>query len=254
MIDGHTKWWDMVKVRRILPPREAYEVLNMMLPSDNRPESIVWEHEQSGQFSVKSAYRLFMSFGDVRQHGEVSSGEEQIRMWRKIWKMQVPNRVKIFAWRVCKNDLPSLKNLQAKKVVTEAKCRWCKVEEEDINHALLYCPSFKDVLQTHLCFLQESQFQRDFVQVVAQLVKRNKSGEMEKLFFCAWGLWYKRNQLVFENKQFSLEQALDHALSVYHEYKSSAEEQKKGVLPQCSWKPPPLGVLKLNTDDALFHD
>lgn len=45
LIDEYTRWWNMEKVRRLLPQREAYEVLNMMLPADSRPDSIVWEHE-----------------------------------------------------------------------------------------------------------------------------------------------------------------------------------------------------------------
>ena len=43
--------------------RKAYEVLYMMLASNNRPDSIVWEHEKSGKFSVRSAYRLFVFWG-----------------------------------------------------------------------------------------------------------------------------------------------------------------------------------------------
>ncbi|XP_041011374.1 uncharacterized protein LOC121255162 [Juglans microcarpa x Juglans regia] len=128
------------------------------------------------------------------------------------------------------------------------------MEDEDINHALLHCPSFKDVLQAQLSFLQKSQFQRDFAQVAAQLARRNKSSKIEKLFLGAWGLWYRRNQLIYENEQLSPEQALDHPLSVYHEYKIAAEEQNKGLMPQCRWKPPPSRVPKLNIDGALFHD
>ncbi|KAF5476529.1 hypothetical protein F2P56_003276 [Juglans regia] len=67
LIDENTKWWDIEKVRRILPPREATEVLNMILTSESRPDSLVWEHKKSGAFSVKSAYRFFQSLGHVRQ-------------------------------------------------------------------------------------------------------------------------------------------------------------------------------------------
>lgn len=227
LIDEYTRWWNMEKVRRLLPQREAYEVLNMMLPADSRPDSIVWEHEPNAQFSVKSAYRLFMSLGEERRLGEVSYGEERKRWWRKIWKMKVPNKIKIFAWRVCKNSLPTWKNLQAKKMVVDAKCRWCKVEE-DINHALLYCSSFKGVLQAQLSFLQEYQVQVDFLQIMAQLIRRNKKGETGKLFLCAWGLWYRRNQLLYENRNLTPEQALDHALAGYNEFISVVEEQQKG--------------------------
>ncbi|XP_041001600.1 uncharacterized protein LOC121247296 [Juglans microcarpa x Juglans regia] len=80
LIDENTKWWDIEKVRRILPPREEAEVLNMIMTLESRPNSLVWEHEKSGAFSVKSAYRFFQSLGHVRQTGEASNAEEQMKM------------------------------------------------------------------------------------------------------------------------------------------------------------------------------
>ncbi|KAG6718118.1 hypothetical protein I3842_04G134700 [Carya illinoinensis] len=130
LIDDRTRSWDVEKVRRCLPPREAEEVLHMVLTSISRPDELVWEHEKSGQFSVRSAYRLFLA------------------------DAAIPSRVKIFVWRVCKEGLPSLKNLLVKKVVTDAMCPWCRLEEEDTNHALLNCVTSKDALldQLRLCF------------------------------------------------------------------------------------------------------
>lgn len=103
------------------------------------------------------------------------------------------------------------------------------MEEEDINHALLYCFRLKDVLLSQLNFLQENVTQMDFIHVVNQVLQRNKAGELEKLFLCAWRIWYSINQFIYENKRIAPKQAIDHALLVANEYKSVAKEQKKGV-------------------------
>lgn len=101
LIDDHTNRWDMKKISRLLPLRVAYEVFKLPLPANNRPDTIVWEPEKHGLFIVRSAYRLFIASKEERQMGEVSYREEQKKLWRKIWKLQVPNRVRIFAWRIC---------------------------------------------------------------------------------------------------------------------------------------------------------
>ncbi|XP_042954684.1 uncharacterized protein LOC122291103 [Carya illinoinensis] len=59
--------WDMKKVRSLIPAREANEVLCVRLPSENVPDTLVWEHEKSGMYSVKSAYQFFFSMDTDRQ-------------------------------------------------------------------------------------------------------------------------------------------------------------------------------------------
>lgn len=67
----------------------------MLLNSKRRPDCIIWEHEKSGIFSVKSAYDLFQK--QSKQDGECSNAKDQSKLWRKLWQMNVPNKVKIFA-------------------------------------------------------------------------------------------------------------------------------------------------------------
>ncbi|KAF5477566.1 hypothetical protein F2P56_004192 [Juglans regia] len=212
LIDDHTNMWDMKKISRLLPPRVAYEVFKLPLPANNRPNTIVWELEKHGLFTVRSAYRLFLASKEERQLGE------------------------------------------AKKVLTDAMCKRCNMEEEVINYALLYCPRLQDVLLSQLHFLKENALQTDFIHVVDQVIRRNNYGEMEKLFLCAWGIWYSRNQLIYENKRIDPTQAIDNALSIAKEYECAIEEQNKGLKPYCGWFPPPVGHLKLNVDGALFHE
>lgn len=75
LIDESTKWWNVEKVRRLLPKREANDVLNIMLNTEFISDYLVWEHERSGVFTVKSAYKFFLSMTHDRQIVESSSAE-----------------------------------------------------------------------------------------------------------------------------------------------------------------------------------
>ena len=41
-----------------------------------------------------------------------SSGSNGL-VWKKIWKMRVPNKIHHFIWRAAKDSLPMKKNLKA---------------------------------------------------------------------------------------------------------------------------------------------
>ncbi|XP_042939410.1 uncharacterized protein LOC122274438 [Carya illinoinensis] len=208
--------WDIDKVRSLLPVHMATEVLSIRIPSENVADKLVWEHESSGIYSVKSAYSFFTKVEQNRQEAESSTAADQKLIWKNIWKLHVPHRIKVFAWRVCKNILPTLSNLKSRKLLVDDSCIWCQEEMEDVNHALVYCPLIIDCWMHLFPSLKTSIQRQDFLQLVLSVIRGKSEGELEKLFLMAWGFWYSRNQWI--------------------------------------WKPPPSGMLKLNVDGALFSD
>ncbi|XP_041011418.1 uncharacterized protein LOC121255205 [Juglans microcarpa x Juglans regia] len=146
----------------------------------------IWEHERDGKFSVKTCYHFIVD--KMRSnHAESSNMQGPQSLWKALWKMAMPNKIKIFDWRACKDGLPTKENLMKKQVVTEGHCDFCSHPREDLNH--------------------------------------RKDQDMLALFFSlAWGLWYKRNKMAYDNIVINPKQ------------------------------PPPTDVLKLNTDEAMFDD
>lgn len=67
------------------------------------------------------------------------------RFWRKIWGLQIPNKVKHFAWRACKNIRPSLSNLKRRGIVVDDSCEECHGEGESPGHLLWRCPFAADI-------------------------------------------------------------------------------------------------------------
>ena len=96
------------------------------------------------QFSVKSTYRvaLKLKFGDWAEH---SSTREHDATWGRIWKLNVPLKVRTFIWRACNNYLPTRNNLCRRKAQIEATCEFCQWEPETISHVLWSCPFARNV-------------------------------------------------------------------------------------------------------------
>ena len=160
LIDENTRGWDIGKVRRLLPPVEAESVLKILISNDVRSDCIIWDNEKNGVFSVKSAYDFFQDIN--RQEGECSNASGYTRFWTKLWKLKLPNKIKIFAWRTCKNGLPTRANLKKRFVIIEDQCVWCS-NEEDVGHALCYCPMIIQSWHKHFPGLLNTEVQKEII-------------------------------------------------------------------------------------------
>lgn len=65
-------------------------------------------------------------------------------VWKDIWILEVPCKVKNFVWRACKEALPTKANLCKRRVITKATCENCKVMAEDYSHALFFCSDLQE--------------------------------------------------------------------------------------------------------------
>ena len=160
-------------------------------------DSIFWLHNRSGNFSVKSAYKLARH---IQLHGdkaETSSGCVGKRIWPVLWKLKIPNKVKIFGWRACHDILPTSYNLSRQRIVTEDKCQLCTREVETTNHALGECAAVQDVWAGSISKLQKgpSVF-RDTLQLMEFLVDRLTIEKLELFWVQAWIIWNQRNCVV----------------------------------------------------------
>ncbi|CAI9783849.1 unnamed protein product [Fraxinus pennsylvanica] len=110
------------------------------------------------------------------------------------------------------------------------------------------------VLSIKLNFLRNTSEQRDIMHITNLVISRNSSGELDKLFLCLWGLSYRRNQFIFEQKLLAPLLDINHAFSIAGDFKSANKQRQQGSHHRTGWNAPPERVLKLNVDGALFED
>ena len=76
---------------------------------------------------------------------ESSSRPIGCQVWPKLWKLHVPNKIKVFTWGACHNILPIRDNLVRRKIVKKEVCVLCSREAETGVHALWECAVAKYV-------------------------------------------------------------------------------------------------------------
>lgn len=105
-------------------------------------------HQGQGSFSVKSAYSLARElnrFQEEKATRECSNSKSQTCLYKGIWGVRVPSKIKHFIWRACLNTLPTREKLKQKSIVENLSCAIYVIEAETCDHFLCFCPYAKEV-------------------------------------------------------------------------------------------------------------
>ena len=151
LINRELSVWKSEEVNRAFLPHEAS--MNLAIPLRQRQPSdcVSWSCTPSGNFSTSSAYKL-LAAATSSDRASSSNQASQSGFWKRLWKMQVPNKIKHFVWRVCNNALPTKCNLKRRHIADSDVCELCNDAPKDALHALCFCSQVAPVWLTHHWF------------------------------------------------------------------------------------------------------
>ena len=90
--------------------------------------------------TVKSGYYIMKETKEGKDNiGPSSSFKVDSKLWKEIWKMGVPNKIKHFIWRLCTNSLATNANMFQRKVRNDRICSICWKESETVEHLCFLC-------------------------------------------------------------------------------------------------------------------
>ena len=147
LINSHTRNWDMDLLQALFRLEEVKLIRSIPLGNVSTRDKIVWSHSQSSVYSVKSGYYFFSKDRYMLNDGSVSSKQSQ-KLWKLIWSLSVPAKVRNFMWRTTKNAIPVKTNLVKRKVLLEASCDHCHLHPEIVMHALWSCQCLTEVWES----------------------------------------------------------------------------------------------------------
>ncbi|XP_060965459.1 uncharacterized protein LOC133034395 [Cannabis sativa] len=83
--------WDISKLATCFGENMVSEILNVPVSGLQDKDEIIWEHDSSGVFTVKSAYHLAFSHHDLPSPSSLTNSK---KFWTKIWTSKIPPKVK----------------------------------------------------------------------------------------------------------------------------------------------------------------
>ena len=117
----HTKTWDPGKLALCFLPWEAEIISQIQVCTVREEDVLIWPLTTDGEYSVRSAYHFLVAAEDSLAPSSSSLVHEH-SVWKKIWKMKVPNKIRHFIWSVAKDSLPTKVNLKAWHVPVDDVC------------------------------------------------------------------------------------------------------------------------------------
>lgn len=123
---------------------------------------------RDAEYSVRSGYRLIKQLEKNCNAGECSMDRARNQIWKRIWKLHMPNKLKVFVRLVC----------------TDAK-------REDLCPALFECREIQATWKNRLSGLSHVPSSWGVFGMVEHLIEIGKVWELKTLyfFFIAWGMW-----------------------------------------------------------------
>jgi hypothetical protein len=144
LIDATSASWDKEKVQQCFVRVDNDIIFGMPLCTRPVSDFWAWNFDKRGIFTVRSAYRLLVEIKKRREawlDGRSSSSNDNAdsKSWTRMWKVNVPSKIKVFLWRLAKQSLPTYDLLHHRNMSNTSSCSLCG-RIDSWRHSLIECP------------------------------------------------------------------------------------------------------------------
>ncbi|KAL0010668.1 hypothetical protein SO802_005776 [Lithocarpus litseifolius] len=258
LIDEDTGEWNATLIKQIFIPDEARTILSMPRSHRRANDRIIWAYTPKGNFTVNSAYKVAWAISPSVAMDEVSNPYAKRQFWRTIWNLDIPNKLKTFTWKACRDILPTKSNLCHRGVLDNATCETCGLTAEISGHLFWDCIGAREVwTATGIAFDTNGVHFSEFVDFLWYLlfVQRMDLKLIELTITVAWCMWYNRNKTRLGSPRQTSHEIIHKARSILEDFQL-AHLARPCLKDQTDarWSPPSHPWYKVNTDAAVFSN
>jgi hypothetical protein len=147
LIDVEVGQWDEEIIKDIFWPVDVQRILNIPLATSMMQDFVSWHYTKTGVFSVRSSYYLEWE----HQHGiklrrtSNYGTSSNLPVWKTIWSLNVPAKIKIHLWRSLLGAIPCNGVLANRHMINSSQCNLCQSDCESICHAFFKCPRVGEI-------------------------------------------------------------------------------------------------------------
>jgi ribonuclease HI len=181
-----------------------------------------------------------------------SSSDNDVDVWKRLWKLPVVPKVRVFWWRVLRGILPDYRTLSRRHIMENSTCALCKAESEDVMHALIECShaklfweAAKELLLIKLPRLHPLTWAKDIL-----CEKAFSQKERAIIISVMYSIWSSRNNLTHGEAGYNPAKSIELVKETLQTLEFPRENPKP-IRPVAKWQRPPDGFVKINSDGAF---
>jgi hypothetical protein len=95
----------------LIPPPIAEQILQIPISAHVEEDFVCWPHTRHGVYTVKSGYNLARPAKFLHERSKAgglsSNWMSSEKLWKAIWKIKAPGKMKIHLWRFAQDCLPT---------------------------------------------------------------------------------------------------------------------------------------------------
>ncbi|KAM0855878.1 hypothetical protein ACQ4PT_049496 [Festuca glaucescens] len=138
LLDPASSTWDARLVDDTFGIQDAYLIKAIPVHEDIE-DFWAWHPSPKGQFSVKSAYKLFREDREKPCSSGENSSPAISFSWSLIWNSPITPQAKMFLWLLAHNSLPLRWNILRRGIDIDALCPMCCRLNADGGHLFFNC-------------------------------------------------------------------------------------------------------------------
>nr|XP_029146216.1 uncharacterized protein LOC114924798 [Arachis hypogaea] len=261
--------WNKRKIESMFSQDICKEILSTPVSVMNKEDHLYWPWREDGNYSIRTGYYASRRIGQNWKHENPSTSEDKREIWKEVWRMEVPQKIKMFLWKACHDILPVGSNLYKRKMASDPVCKICLKSSETVEHALLLCDWARATWFGAECqWTQTVETVSSIGKWMVECIKRLRAGgggdqekRVSKLGFLMWEIWKTGNNKLFQQQEVNPRWTICRATALEATYWKQVEKQqthKTEIIRRktnlVKWRPPPENWLKANVDAAFKKD
>lgn len=157
---------------------------------------------------MRSTYRLLAGTKKHRTDWlENNPGHSDLvadrKSWKKLWGLQVPSKICVFAWRLAQTLLPAGDVRNHRKMAKTPACGICHADRDTWCHSLFECRMAKCVwalMEEELTNVVISNRSEDAKVWLFWLLDTLPPAELTRVLVTMWAIWWTRRRTIHDDQ------------------------------------------------------